>query len=56
MSVAALERAIREFLDQHNTAARPFGGRNRPTRSWRASHDSRSGLSRRTAAKRFMNH
>ena len=23
-SVAALERAIREFLDQHNTAARPF--------------------------------
>ena len=26
------------------------------TRSWRASHDSRSGLSRRTAAKRFMNH
>ena len=55
-SVAALERAIREFLDQHNTAARPFVWTKSADEILAASHDSRSGLSRRTAAKRFMNH
>ena len=55
-SVAALERAIRKFLDQPTPPPARSSGRNRPKRSSRASPDSRSGRSRRTADQCFMTH